>query len=173
MQSTQRRKEIIRILQNSLNAVNASILAERMEVSRQVIVGDIALLRAQGWDILSTPRGYVIPAKPEKNETIFTVACQHPIHMMRDELYIIVDHGGRILDVIVEHPLYGQLVGQLNLASRFDVDDFVKKIEADQVSLLSDLTQGIHLHTISCESIQKARQIEDALATAHILLEVD
>ena len=60
MRAEERRQAIRELLQNSKQPVSASVLAARFAVSRQIIVGDIALLRAAGADISATPRGYVI-----------------------------------------------------------------------------------------------------------------
>ena len=41
--------------------VAAGELARELGVSRQVIVQDVALLRAEGLEIVATNRGYVLP----------------------------------------------------------------------------------------------------------------
>ncbi|MGI5936583.1 MAG: transcription repressor NadR [Oscillospiraceae bacterium] len=166
-----RREKIISILSESDQAVSASALAQRLHVSRQVIVGDIALLRAQGHEILSTPRGYVINSRRAQEEFVFKIACSHDGELTRDELYAIVDNGGEVLDVIVEHPVYGQLTGQLNISSRYDVDMFLRKVEEGEAALLCDLTGGIHLHTISCRDQQAADRIRKVLREMNISLD--
>lgn len=170
MKSNQRREKIISILKKAQQAVSASSLAEQLQVSRQIIVGDIALLRAQGNEILSTPRGYIIDSNTRDSGVICKIACSHGPEYTKDEIYAIVDNGGRLIDVIVEHPIYGQLSGQLNISSRYDTDIFLKKVESDNVSLLSDLTDGIHLHTISCDDYETVSRIKRALWKMGILL---
>lgn len=149
MEGTLRREKILAAISVSSKPVSATALAKQYQVSRQIIVGDIALLRAAGHEIFATPRGYLI--QPKATVCSFTIACVHQSKDTRDELYTIVDAGGTVLDVLVEHPVYGQLCGQLNLHSRIDVDDFMSKIEANHIQLLSSLTEGIHLHRITCE----------------------
>lgn len=168
MSASERRKRIIENLRLSNEAISASQLAKMENVSRQIIVGDIALLRAEGMDILATPRGYVY--EKEKNTNfIKTIACRHSKEQLEDELLCIIDLGGKILDVVIEHPLYGQLVGQLQIASRYDVSEFIKKAEVDDTHLLSNLTNGIHLHTIECPTLEIYERILDKLKTHHYL----
>ena len=107
--------------------------------------GDIALLRAAGQEITATARGYVIPAQ---NGLLRRIACIHSAEETRDELDAMVDCGCTVVDVIVEHPVYGQLTAPLHLSSRLDVDQFMKRM--DGAAPLSQLTGGVHLHTLSC-----------------------
>ncbi len=173
MTSVQRREKITEILENSALPVSASALAKELLVSRQIIVGDIALLRASGIDILATPRGYVFASSDEfpSGSLLFTIACNHNADEMKNELYTIVDNGGRIIDVIVEHPIYGQLTGQLNIFSRYDADEFIKSTKEQSAPLLSKLTDGVHLHTISCKNEEIYKRIVIALEKAGILLD--
>ncbi|MXQ72848.1 HTH domain-containing protein [Clostridiaceae bacterium DONG20-135] len=161
MEGTLRRVHILKTITSSSKPISATALAQQYHVSRQIIVGDIALLRAAGHEIFATPRGYLIQSIA--TACSFTIACVHQPKDTRDELYAIVDAGGTVLDVIVEHPVYGQLCGQLNLHSRNDVDDFMKQIEANHIQLLSSLTEGIHLHRITCEHESVRKTILAAL----------
>ena len=147
MTAEQRRQAIARRLEGAEGPVPAAALAGELGVSRQIVVGDVALLRASGAQIYATPRGYVSGAR-QRGTAAAVLACCHAAQDMGRELYAIVDNGGEVVDVIVEHPVYGQLTGQLNLRSRYDVDEFLKK--AQGASPLSELTGGIHLHTIRC-----------------------
>ncbi len=170
MSSIQRRNRILDILQQSDKATTASALAEQLQVSRQVIVSDIALLRAKEHDILSTPKGYIFNSKLAENEIMFKIACSHNFELAKQEIYTIVDNGGKLIDVIVEHPIYGQIVGQLNISSRYDADDFLEKIKDEKIKLLCQLTDGIHLHTISCSDSNAVDRIRNALYQSKILL---
>ena len=116
MRAEERRQAIRELLQQAAQPVSAGALAARFSVSRQIIVGDIALLRAAGADISATPRGYVILR--ETAGLVRQVAVQHDAAGMEAELNAMVDQGCTVLDVIVEHPIYGQLTGPLQLASR-------------------------------------------------------
>ncbi len=173
MASQQRREKIIDILQVSPKAVSASALAEQLNVSRQIIVSDIALLRAKDFDILSTPRGYIFNQMHTENEYVFKVASTHSSDCVKQEIYAIVDNGGKLLDVMVEHPLYGQLIGKLNISSRFDANDFLDKLENKKINLLCQLTGGVHLHTISCSDKIIAERIIHALEELNILVNAD
>lgn len=148
MTANSRRQMIYDILTTSSVPVSAGTLASQLDVSRQVIVGDVALLRASGTSIAATPRGYVL--ETESSGQLYTIACIHSLDNMEEELNIIVDNGCEAVDVIVEHPVYGQLKGELRLVSRYDVSCFATKLRETSAPPLSALTNGIHLHTIRC-----------------------
>lgn len=143
-----RRAALIEQLSAAGAPVSASALAARFSVSRQVIVGDIALLRASGADISATPRGYVMDRARQGSS--YTIACVHSREDTAKELNIMVDNGCTVVDVIVEHPIYGQISGRLDLSSRYDVAQFVEKLSHEDSPPLSSLTGGVHLHTVLC-----------------------
>lgn len=169
MNSEERRVEIEKILNSNNDPISASTLAKKFNVSRQVIVGDVAIMRASGQKISATPRGYIID-KLNDNNLNFTIACKHNHDDMGKELYIIVDNGGAILDVTVEHGVYGQIVGELRIFSRYDVDLFLEKIEKHKSLPLSNLTGGIHLHRIQCSDEESYKRITHELSKEDILL---
>lgn len=165
MRSEDRRNQILDILQKNTAPVSAASLAATFSVSRQVIVGDIALLRAGGTEISATPRGYVIMREPVG--ITHQIACQHNSEEMEAELNAIVDNGCTVIDVIVEHPVYGQLTGPLQVSNRYDVQQFL-----DRCTLpLSNLTEGIHLHTLSCPSEAAYARVVEILSQMGILLQ--
>mgnify|MGYP003286138472 CR=1 FL=1 len=161
MNANERRQKIVEALKLSEQAISASALAKKLAVSRQIIVGDIALLRAKGLSIVATPRGYRLEVSQQRASRCF--ACVHEIDTMAEELYCIVDHGGTVVDVIVEHAIYGQIIGSLHLASRYDVDQFMAKVKEAKASILSQLTNGIHLHTVEADDEQCFERIAAAL----------
>ena len=165
----QRRLEIARRLQLADAPISATTLAQELSVSRQIIVGDVALLRAGGLEITATPRGYLLP-KSDCAVTC-TFACRHRSDQMEEELNAMVDNGCTVLDVIVDHPVYGQLTGPLQLSSRYDVQQFLDRCAQSDARPLSDLTEGIHLHTISCPDEASWQRVLDALRRMHILIE--
>ena len=168
MRSVQRREAILSLLAESDHPLSASALAGHFGVSRQIVVGDIALLRASGSDILSTPRGYL--CSPISAGVVRTVACIHTPEEMGAELTAIVDAGGEVLDVSVEHPVYGQLTGALRLRSRYDVAEFLRRVAQEGARPLSDLTGGIHLHTIRCPDEGASRRVLEGLEALGFLL---
>ena len=134
MDAAARRAAILSVLERADHPVSAAALAREFSVSRQIIVGDVALLRAGGLAIAATPRGYMLPE--ERNGLIRTLACRHRVDQMETELNAIVDQGCTVIDVIVEHPIYGQLTGPLQLSSRYDVAQFVARCrQADALPL--------------------------------------
>lgn len=167
MTAEERRAAILDILAHSSKPVSATHLAGRFGVSRQLIVGDVALLRAGGAAIDATARGYVIWKKRTGLQR--QVACRHRGEEMEAELLLMVDNGCTVVDVIVEHPVYGQLTGALGLSSRYDVKEFIRRSQAAQP--LSLLTEGVHLHTLSCPSEASFQRVREELAAAGFLLE--
>ncbi|MFV0496735.1 MAG: 3H domain-containing protein [Candidatus Fimivivens sp.] len=166
-----RRSAVTTLLEQTTQPVSASVLAEKFRVSRQIIVGDIALLRAAGAPIVATPRGYLIEAAMDTAAQDYTVACRHDtIAQLLQELYIAVDQGAIVRDVIIEHPTYGQLTGQLQIGSRFEAERFVETLSTSEASPLSQLTGGIHLHTLRCPDRACFERILAALKEAGILV---
>ncbi|MGN0563206.1 MAG: transcription repressor NadR [Candidatus Heritagella sp.] len=169
--SAQRREKILQELQRANGPVSASALARQFSVSRQIIVGDIALLRASNVDILATPRGYILQKKEAHSGTCYTIACRHDEEGIRRELYTVVDLGGEVVDAIIEHPVYGQLTGPLHVASRFDADLFMERLARHQAEPLCRLTNGVHLHTLRCPNGETFQRITAALREQGILFE--
>ena len=169
MNAEGRRKRLLELLEAAEGAVSATALAHTLSVSRQIIVGDIALLRAAGGHIIATPRGYVLERSAAGE--LRTVACRRSTpEEMAHELNIMVDNGCTVVNVIVEHQVYGQLVGQLDLSSRYDVSEFIRTVEKYSARPLSDLTGGIHLHTLRCPDEGAYGRVTAALERAGILL---
>ena len=163
MNAESRRKEIQKRLESQPGPLSASKLASQLGVSRQIIVGDIALLRASGTDITATPRGYILTRKSEG--LVYRIPCRHRGDDMQRELEIMVDNGRLVRDVIVEHPVYGQLTGPL------DVAEFINKVRLSDAAPLSDLTGGIHLHTVFCPDPSAYARIMQALREEGFLYE--
>lgn len=149
MEAEARRRTIAEALASADGPIAASSLATRFSVSRQVIVGDVALLRASGTDIIATPRGYVMHQECGEG-VLHTVACIHNMDDMQLELNIMVDNGCTVLNVVIEHAVYGQLTGELSLASRYEVSQFAERLVAEGAAPLSALTGGIHIHNLLC-----------------------
>lgn len=161
MDAQERRQRIAQRLGECTAPVSAAALARELSVSRQIIVGDVALLRAGGLEITATPRGYVLPRPPAG--VTCTFACRHRGEEMAAELDAIVDQGCTVLDVIVEHPIYGQLTGPLRLSSRYDVEQFIARCRQEEAAPLSFLTEGVHLHTVLCPSQEAAERVRQSL----------
>mgnify|MGYP002543223580 CR=1 FL=1 len=168
MEAASRRQAILDRLRTADRPVSASALAVGLNVSRQIIVGDIALLRAGGAEISATPRGYVLPRATDGITR--TIACRHTLAQTGQELDILVDNGCTVLDVIVEHPVYGQLTGQLQISSRYDVEQFLARIRDSDAAPLSMLTGGLHLHTLCCPNEDAYTRACAALKAAGLLL---
>ncbi|MCC0697769.1 MULTISPECIES: transcription repressor NadR [unclassified Clostridioides] len=159
MNSNERRNKLIDILKESKHPVKGGVLAELLNVSRQVIVQDIALIRAKGFEIIATPQGYIIYNQPYFSRQIKCKNHRNPQEIY-EELRIIVDLGGIVKDVIVNHPTYGQITAELNIYSKMDIDDFMIKVEKNEFKQLSVLTECSHIHTIEA---LKEKTIEDII----------
>lgn len=164
-----RRNKIIELLEESNNPISGSELSLKLDVSRQVIVQDIAILRAEGYKITATSQGYVLDTEV-LNSTRKVIASNHDKDDIEDELNTIVDMGGTIIDVIVEHNLYGQLSANLMVSSRREVKKFVEKIKDKKTKPLCALTDGVHLHTIEAKNEEIIKDIEDKLFEKGYLL---
>lgn len=169
MNGNERRQEILGILNK--NPVSASSLAAKLGVSRQVIVSDIALLRASGHPVVSTPRGYVIDEGGRRKGVLKVITCRHLHEGLEDELFTIIDHGATVLDVIVEHSVYGQIQLNLNLSSRYDCEEFLKNLRESNAAPLAELTDGVHFHTILCPDEQCYERIVEDLRKQGIFIE--
>lgn len=171
--TAERRQALVSALLKGEGPITARQLAEEYGVSRQVIVGDIALLRAEGHTILATPRGYVYEDKKVEAEGGYTgkIACLHSEEQIKEELQIIVDNGGQTVDVEVEHPLYGTITSPLRIQSRHDIEEFLKQMDAKETRMLSSLTGGVHLHTLICPDGASFQRIKNQLRSAGILYE--
>lgn len=160
MNGESRRREIIRMLSESSGAVAGVTLARELAVSRQVIVQDIALLRANGTDILSTNRGYLL--REEQAPTrVFKVL--HSDDEVEEELNCIVDLGGTVVDVFVYHKVYGVVRADMNIRSRMEVRRYLKTLEGGKSSLLKNVTSGYHYHTVRAESAEALDLIQEEL----------
>ena len=164
MSGESRRERILAILKDTTEPISGSALAKEFGVSRQVIVQDIALIRAVNKNIMATNKGYIVYT-PEAGETGVrrVVHVKHDNSQMEDELGTIVDFGGRVLDVFVDHPIYGQIMVDLLINNRRDLEDFIEKIKSHKTTPLMGLTDGVHYHTITAASDEVLDVIENAL----------
>ncbi len=164
------RRERILALLKAGGCLTGAELARRLGVSRQVIVQDIAILRAAGEDIVATPQGYRLGTGVVAPYRV-VLAVRHRPEQTRSELETMVDCGLRVLDVVVEHPVYGELRGLLMLSSRQDVAAFLDRVARSGAALLSTLTSGVHLHTVEASHPEALIQARDRLRVLGILLE--
>lgn len=169
MEGKERRERLLEILKNSSAPVSGSELSKQLGVSRQVIVQDIALLRAVNKNILSTTKGYILYYQ-EKQKVNRCFLMKHTTDQIEDELCTIVDCGGKVLDVIVAHDIYGEISTDLIIGTRQDVYDFVDKVKSKNVMPLKELTDGVHLHTVEADSEEILDRIEEALKGKKYLL---
>jgi transcriptional regulator of NAD metabolism len=168
----ERRTLLLQWLQTSNHPLTGSELADRTNVSRQVIVQDISLLKAKNEPIVATSEGYIYLAAPNENHLIQQViVCQHSPDETREELFLIVDHGVTVKDVKVEHPVYGDLSAPVMVSNRVEVQQFLNKIDHTNAPFLSQLTDGLHLHTLEADSTEKLQAACHSLKDAGFLIE--
>ena len=160
MSGQERREEIIKIIKSGSKPVAGTELAKVLGVSRQVIVQDMALIRANGVEITSTNRGYIIQKEKEVSR-VFKVI--HTNEQVEEELTLFVDLGGRVEDVFVYHKVYGVIKANLNIKSRRDVKKYMEDINSGKSTNLLNLTSNYHYHTITAEDEQTLDLIQDEL----------
>ena len=160
MKAQERRKTIINILLSEDRPIPGGELSEKCGVSRQIIVQDIAVLKGQGFDILSTHNGYLVQKSPFKDR-VFKV--KHSTDQTEDELSTIVELGGTVVDVFVWHKVYGKMSAPLNIFSELQIKQFIEGIRAGKSTELMNITGGYHYHTVRAESEEILDSIADEL----------
>jgi uncharacterized protein len=169
MNAVKRRENIENILMSSDKPQKGHILAEKLGVTRQIIVKDIAILRAKGKSIIATPEGYLIP-KTGNNKIKQVIAVSHKSCEIENELITIVKFGATVEDVIIEHPIYGEIKGMLMIKSIYDVKSFINKVLSTKSEPLLVLTGGIHLHTIYADDISIINNVKKELKLKKYLI---
>ena len=168
MTGSDRRQEILKNIKESDRPVSGSKLAKDYDVSRQVIVQDIALLRASGYDIISTNRGYVLEGQTCA-ERVFKV--RHTDEQLETELCTIIDLGGQVKNVMVNHKVYGHIEAELGITSRRKVKEFLADIKSGKSTPLKNITSDYHYHTVTADSEETLDLIEDELRKLGFLVE--
>ncbi len=170
MDAKQRRIRLVEKLREVDRPLTGTCLAKEFKVSRQVIVSDFAILRASGTAVYATPQGYVLPRVENIKSKRVTLACKHERDNLEQELAIIIDNGGKVIDVIVEHPLYGDLTANLVLTSRRELAEFLRKLDSSKAEQLASITGGVHLHTVEVADYEMLARIKAELKAAGILM---
>ena len=149
MKVNERRKAIVNLLLASKKPISGGELSEQFNVSRQIIVQDITVLKGLGYEILSTHNGYVMQKSPFV-ERVFKL--KHTTEQTEDELTTIVDLGGTVVDVFVWHKVYGRISATLNIFSKLHVKQFLEGVRTGKSSELMNITGGYHYHTVRADS---------------------
>ena len=168
MSSKKRREDIIKMLIEGNKAIKGTELALLFGVTRQIIVKDIAILRAEGKNIIATPDGYIY--NKEINKVKYIIAVNHNSNQTIEELEVVVKYGGIIEDVIIDHPLYGEIRSNLMIKNLNDLNKFENEFKNKNVKPLSNLTDGIHLHTIAADNEEDIELIKKELDEKGFLL---
>lgn len=169
MNGQERREQIVKIIRDSKKPVAGTMLAKELGVSRQVIVQDMALLRANGLEILSTHRGYVLQESCQPSRVL---KVYHTGEQVEEELNLIVDLGGKVEDVFVYHKVYGVIRAELCVKSRRDVKNYLRDIASGISTQLLNLTAGYHYHTVTAESEALLDMIQEELAAKGMLAQL-
>ena len=169
MTGAERRKALLAMMRETERPLSGTALGKRTGVSRQVVVQDMALLRTEGYPIISTARGYLMEAS--KGCTRLFKVC-HTNEQVEDELTTIVDLGGTVVNVMVNHRIYGKLDAQLNIKNRRDVAKFLDDINTGKSTPLLNVTSGYHFHLVSAETEEILNEIEAALRDKNYLTEL-
>lgn len=168
----ERRIMLLNYLKTSNQAFTGSQLAKLTNVSRQVIVNDMNLLKARNEPIISTSQGYLYLHNNETTSTFERkIVSVHLPEKTEEELFTIVDCGATVKNVIVEHPVYGEITANLHVSNRLEVAHFLQKVRNTNAQLLSALTNGTHIHVISASSEETLDTVTDQLRKKGFLLE--
>lgn len=180
--SEARRASLLDALRSADAPVSGGQLANTLNVSRQIIVQDIALLREAGANIVATTKGYVLTdtAQTSTQQTMAQNAAEQPaavldepartfklhheVEQTRDELQTIIALGGRVHNVSISHRAYGRITAPLEIADQADIERFINDIESGKSSPLSTATSGYHYHLVSAPSDEALEAIGRALA---------
>ena len=166
---TQRRKKILSMMRESSTPLSGGFLGEKTGVSRQVVVQDIALLRTEGHNIVATARGYLLD---EPKQVIRLFKMYHTDVQTEEELTSIVDMGGCVIDVMVNHRVYGKVTASLNIKNRRDVQVFMNQLKTGKSTPLLNVTSGYHFHKIAADSEDILDEIEQMLRQKQLLTEL-
>jgi hypothetical protein len=169
--SSDRRSRLLAALVTSDGPISGDLLAERFGVSRQAIVHDVAILRAAGEPIVATVRGYLVASTVSPLPHSALVAVRHQPFEAEIELLAIIDLGVGVADVVVEHPTYGELRGELHLHAPADVRAWSEATRREGAHLLSELTGGVHLHTLEAATPELLDRAREVLAELGFLLD--
>lgn len=169
MTGADRRKKLLTLMRESGTPLSGTLLGSKTGVSRQIVVQDIALLRTEGHPIVSTARGYFLA---EDKQAVRWIKVCHTNEQVEEELTTIVDLGGEVLDVMVNHRVYGKVTAPLHIKSRRDVQKFVDNLKTGKSTPLLNVTSGYHFHRISAESKEILDEIEEALKEKNFLAEL-
>lgn len=164
-----RREKIVEVLRASEAPLSGTALGAACGVSRQVVVQDVALLRERGVDVVSTNRGYVL-GRAGRCTRLFK--CHHTAAQTPDELRLIVDLGGRVDDVFVNHRIYGIVRSELGIGCRRDVERFMDDLAGGRSEPLMQITGGYHFHHVSAADQKTLDEIEAALRERGFLAEL-
>lgn len=167
MKVAERRKAIVNLLLSAKEPISGSELAQKFDISRQIIVQDITVLKGTGYEILSTSQGYVMHRSPLA-QRVFKV--RHTTEQTEDELSCIVDLGGTVVDVFVWHKVYGRINVPLNIFSKMHIKQFLEGVRTGQSTELMHITGGYHYHTIRADSEAALDRIEAALTERNYIV---
>lgn len=171
MDSSARRQIILDKISHSKTRITGNDLAAMLEVTRQVIVQDIAVLRAGGAAIVATPSGYMMVDPLLQTRPVRVFFCRHEtLEQAEEELLLIIENGGKIRDVIIEHPVYGEITGTLMLNTTDAVKNLMERLKRKDSMMLSSITDGRHMHTVEAPSEEALAVIENKLRSAGILV---
>lgn len=167
----ERRLELLALLKNATQPLTGTDLAKHSNVSRQVIVNDMNLLKARNEPIVATSQGYIYMHNVQQTRIERKIVCTHAPSEAKEELFILVDCGVTVESVIVEHPVYGEITASIMVSNRIEVEHFVKRVQETNALYLSALTDGTHLHVISATSEENLNLAEEKLRKRGFLIE--
>ncbi|MCL3777840.1 MULTISPECIES: transcription repressor NadR [unclassified Actinomyces] len=169
MEAARRRERVLDRLSAATTPVPAATLGSELGVSRQIVVGDVALLRAAGQAIRATNRGYVLARPTTRARRSFHV--QHGPELVEAELDAVIDAGGTLLDLSIPHAAYGQVTVDLLIRNHEDIAQLLEQLRTSPP--LSQLTNGDHFHTVEADDEATLDAVREALDALGVLVHED
>ena len=166
MDNHYRRERLLTILQESPDPVSGAMLAKQLNVSRQIIVADVAILRSSGFLIASSVKGYEYPATGKQKGYTRIIACRgkdSDINELLCELNAVVDNGGIIHGINLTSRIYGELQIEMDIHSRRDVRQYLEKVRNSGYPFITVTTGGVHHLDIEAHDEEELDAIEECL----------
>jgi len=173
MNNQMRREKLLEILRNEAAPITGVELSKRLKVTRQIIVGDVALLRSSGRPIMSTARGYILEGNVGQKGCNRQIACQGKTQEekeLQQEMDAVVDNGGVIHYLQLNTPVYGELCIPLNIRSRRDVRQYLEKVKEGGNPFITVITGGYHQLCVETHSTDEMEAIEESLDALGMLV---
>ena len=98
--------------------------------------------------------------------------CRHSFDELVEEGALIIELGGRIEDIFVNHRVYGKISARLSLHNRMHVEELYRSLVSGASKPLMIVTDGYHYHTVTADSEETLDKLENKLRERGFLIEI-